>query len=240
MPRDIFGEVCNPSAKLGSRAWYTVPLASVVHVLAGGAAVIVPLMATGRLPPPDKQIVFTTALPSPPAPPPPVRTDERSHQPTAAPATQRTSEAAPAEAPDSLPPASASSAVSAGPGVVGGLDVGIAGTGVIDLPAPPAPPIAAPPQPVRPGGNIKAPAKIRHVAPVYPRIAQDARVEGEVILEATIGTDGRVKDVRVLRSKPLLDRAAIDAVMEWRFTPTLLNGAPVPVLLTVRVEFALR
>ena len=70
-------------------------------------------------------------------------------------------------------------------------------------------------------------------------MAQQARIEGTVVLEATIGTDGRVTGVRVVRSKPLLDQAAMDAVMQWRFTPTLLNGVPVPVLLTVHVTFTL-
>jgi protein TonB len=64
-------------------------------------------------------------------------------------------------------------------------------------------------------------------------------VEGVVILEAIIGADGRVQEVRVLRSKPLLDQAAIDAVRQWLFTPTLLNGVPVPVIMTVTVNFAL-
>ena len=62
---------------------------------------------------------------------------------------------------------------------------------------------------------------------------------GVVILEATIDGEGSVRDVRVLRSKPLLDQAAVDAVRQWRFTPTLLNDHPVPVLMTVTVSFAL-
>jgi|TARA_Y100000031_G_C7944646_1_gene258686 protein TonB len=64
-------------------------------------------------------------------------------------------------------------------------------------------------------------------------------VSGVVILEAVIGPDGRVRDVRVLRSAPLLDRAAIAAVRQWEYTPTLLNGVPVPVVMTVTVTFTL-
>ena len=93
--------------------------------------------------------------------------------------------------------------------------------------------------PVRVGGNISAPAKIRHVAPMYPPEAQAAKVTGMVIIEATIGVDGRVTDAKVLRSVPLLDQAAVDAVMQWEFTPTLLNGVPVPVIMTVTVNFTL-
>jgi protein TonB len=65
-------------------------------------------------------------------------------------------------------------------------------------------------------------------------------VEGIVIIEATIGADGQVINARILRSVPLLDQAAIDAVRQWQFTPTLLNGVPVPVIMTVTVNFTLK
>ncbi|HXG56054.1 MAG TPA: TonB family protein [Vicinamibacterales bacterium] len=101
---------------------------------------------------------------------------------------------------------------------------------------PPPPP---PTQPVRVGGNIKTPGKIHHVPPVYPPDAQAARVAGMVLLEVRIGTDGSVEDARVLRSIPIFDQAALEAVRQWRFTPTLLNGQPVPVIMTVTVNFTL-
>jgi protein TonB len=90
---------------------------------------------------------------------------------------------------------------------------------------------------IRVGGNIRTPTKLRDVRPVYPPEAQAARVSGLVIVEARIGPDGAVEDARILRSIPLLDQAALDAVMQWRFTPTLLNGNPVPVIMTVTVNF---
>jgi protein TonB len=93
--------------------------------------------------------------------------------------------------------------------------------------------------PVRVGGAIRQPAKTRHVNPEYPPIAQSSRVQGVVILEAVIGDDGRIVDTRVLRSIPLLDQAALDAVRQWEFTPTMLNGQPVPVIMTVTVQFTL-
>ena len=93
---------------------------------------------------------------------------------------------------------------------------------------------------VRVGGNIQAPKKMKDVNPVYPPIAQSARVQGVVILEATIGPDGRVQDVKVLRSIPLLDASAIEAVKQWVYTPTMLNNVPVPVIMTVTVNFTLR
>jgi protein TonB len=90
---------------------------------------------------------------------------------------------------------------------------------------------------LRVGGNIRTPTKIHDVRPVYPAEAQAARVSGLVIVEARIGADGAVEDARILRSIPLLDQAALDAVMQWRFTPTLLNGQAVPVIMTVTVNF---
>jgi TonB family protein len=93
---------------------------------------------------------------------------------------------------------------------------------------------------LRVGGNIKPPAKFRDVKPVYPQEAQDARVQGVVIFEILVGPDGLVKDARVLRSIPLLDQAAEEAVRQWQFTPTLVNGNPVPLIMTVTVNFTLQ
>jgi TonB family protein len=92
---------------------------------------------------------------------------------------------------------------------------------------------------VRVGGAIKEPRKLKNVNPSYPEIAKQARVQGVVILECTISPDGRVQDVTVLRGVPLLDAAAIEAVRQWVYTPTLLNGVPVPVIMTVTVNFRL-
>jgi protein TonB len=90
------------------------------------------------------------------------------------------------------------------------------------------------------GGDIKPPTRTKNVNPVYPPIAQSARVQGVVILEATIGPDGRVVNAKILRSVPLLDAAALEAVEQWEYTPTLLNGEPVPVIMTVTVNFTLQ
>ena len=93
---------------------------------------------------------------------------------------------------------------------------------------------------LRVGGHIRPPQKVASVSPVYPQEAQDARVQGVVIIEATIGPNGAVQEAKVLRSIPLLDAAALDAVRQWQFTPTLLNGVPVPVIMTVTVNFTLQ
>jgi protein TonB len=76
-------------------------------------------------------------------------------------------------------------------------------------------------------------------APIYPEIARRSKVQGAVILEAVIDESGAVNRVKVLRSSPLLDAAAIDAVSRWRYTPTLLNGTPVAVLMTITINFTL-
>lgn len=93
--------------------------------------------------------------------------------------------------------------------------------------------------PVRVGGEIREPTKLRHVNPVYPEIAKQARVQGVVILEATISPTGTVTEVHILRGVPLLNQAAVEAVQQWEYTPTLLNDVPVPVIMTVTVNFRL-
>ena len=241
MPREIFGEVSNPSVKLGSQAWYTVPLSILVHAALIAVMIVVPLIVTGAVP--EVPIVLAFAVPPelPDAPPPPP-----APAPQAVAAQSHVSpDAAPREAPDTIPPEVERPRLAGPPPVVGGIDFGSGsspsvGTGINIGPPPPMPQPPAPPAFVRPGGDIKVPRKIHHVAPIYPPIAQQAKVEGTVIIEAIIGVDGRVNDARVVGSKPLLDQAAIDAVLRWRFTPTLLNGVPVPVLMTVRVTFTLR
>jgi protein TonB len=91
--------------------------------------------------------------------------------------------------------------------------------------------------PLRIGGQIRPPTKVKDVRPVYPAIARSARVAGAVTIEATIGEDGKVIDAKVVRSVPLLDQAALDAVRQWEYMPSLLNGVPVPVLVTVTINF---
>lgn len=121
-------------------------------------------------------------------------------------------------------------------GVTGGTAYAVA------PPPPPPPPPAATvggQAPVRVGGNIRPPQKIVDVKPVYPEDAKQARVQGVVIIEATIDQTGKVTDARVLRSIPMLDQAALDAVKQWVFTPTVINDTPVPVIMTVTVNFTL-
>ena len=90
---------------------------------------------------------------------------------------------------------------------------------------------------VRVGGDIKAPTRVKYVMPKYPEEAKANGIQGIVFLEVLIGTDGRVLSTEIKRSVPELDAAAIAAVSEWEYTPTLLNGEPVELIMTVTINF---
>jgi periplasmic protein TonB len=238
MPHDLFNGVVNPRIAVGGRKWYTVPLSMMVHTAVIAAIVIIPLMATDSMPEVTGMMAFVAAPTAPPPPPPP----PPAARPHTVSATVRPNPgAAPLETPHEI---------SRETGVAqtfdltadGGSETGVpGGVGIIEggLPeAPPPAPLSAEPRHV--GGDIKAPVKTRDVRPSYPAIAQSARVQGLVIIEATIGPNGKVRDVKVLRSIPLLDQAAVEAVRQWEFTPTLLNGVPVPIVMTVTVQFSLQ
>jgi protein TonB len=235
MPRDLFGDIERPAVRVGTRSRYTVTLSLAAHA-AGilaivGATVLGPVVLPGLA---SSDIIYTTialpAAPPPPAPPAPRDPAPPSANPSAAPT------AAPEGiAPESPRPADAWTTDEPLTGIVPGassIDT------VVGDPPPPPPP--APMAPVRPGATIRVPTKVFDVAPAYPAIAREARVQGVVIIEATIGTDGAVQSARVLRSVPLLDEAALAAVRQWRYSPTLLNGRPVPVVMTVTVNFQLQ
>jgi periplasmic protein TonB len=120
-------------------------------------------------------------------------------------------------------------------GVAGGVPGGVVGGVIGGIPAAPAPI-----EPIRVGGGIKEPAKLKHVSPVYPDIAVRANVHGNVILECIVSPLGRVTSVTIVKGIPLLDKAAIEAVRQWVYTPTLKDGIPVPVILTITVQFGLK
>lgn len=106
---------------------------------------------------------------------------------------------------------------------------------------PDAPPAPVDEGPIRVGGLIKEPRKTREVKPVYPEIARKARIEGVVILEITVTKQGKVRDIKVLRGLAMgLTEAAVEAVKQWEYEPSTLNGRPVEVLVTVTVRFNLQ
>lgn len=99
-------------------------------------------------------------------------------------------------------------------------------------------PVEEDPEPVR-IGEVRPPRKIVHVDPIYPRIALQAGIEGSVVLQAIIDREGNVIDLAVQKSVPSLDKAAIAAVSQWKYQPTILNGRPVPVIMSVTIDFGL-
>jgi periplasmic protein TonB len=173
-----------------------------------------------------------------PLPPPARRSAAHSSSSTAATPTVGVVNAAPAAAPHGVTPESGSEALGS-PGTVLGVADGLAGVNNLETFAPPPPP-PAPSRPVRLHSGMTAPRKVADVPPNYPEIALRTRVDGVVIIEATIDERGNVIEARVLKSVSLLDAAALAAVRQWKFTPARLNGEAVPVVMTVTVNFQLR
>jgi protein TonB len=240
MPRTFFDQVLVSAPRRRSRPWVTAG-SVVLHVLALGVIFVLPLTAAFSLPDiqtPLPPMMMAAAMPLPPEPAPvPQQTS---------PVPQANPDAAPLESPDTVTPEVPRPPVSTVPPVPGGLPTVGAGapyTGLrgpksvgTALPDPPRPPD----KPRRPGGDIVPPQRTVYKAPVYPQAAMAARLEGIVILETTIDAQGVVQDVTVLRSVPMLDRAAIEAVRQWRYQPTRLNGQAIPIIMTVTVTFSLR
>lgn len=232
MERQLFADIVAPP-KISRKRRLVLGISLGIHVVGLLAIVIVPLLQAQPLPEPADAIkaffVEPTAAPPPPPPPPPPAKAPPPKVMQAPP--QEVKFEVPKEVPQEIKP---STATGSG-GVEGGVEGGVAGGIVGGLPAEPPPPVQA----IRVGGNIKEPTKIKNVAPIYPDIAKQARVQGIVILECTISPQGLVTDVKILRGIPLLDQAGVDAVKQWQYTPTLLNGVPVPVIMTVTVNFRL-
>ena len=215
-----------------------LPVSIAAHLVALAAFLIVPLAGGVEAPMPwplSSARQFITVTPAPP--PQQVRVLRVS---------SGSDRAAPTTAPDHIePPGDEPTAVrgSEPPGDSRyGLEVGLPPGLTLDTFVPPPPDVTPAPQgprAYRPGGDIREPRKIRDATAVYPEMARTARIEGVVILEATIDERGVVTDARVLRSVPLLDAAALTALKQWRYTPTLLNGVPVRVLMTVTFRFSL-
>jgi protein TonB len=235
MERDLFQ--FTPERSSGARQRYTVPISVLTHGVLIAALVVAPIVVAGQIPLPAAILVLTAAVP----PPPPTRPASRP-QPVRTEAITLNPDAAPPEAPDELgpePEPSMAALVASEPGRMGGLEQPSGTQSLLRTP-PPAPVVKTEPRRLRPGGDLREPRRTHYVAPEYPAIARTARVEGTVIIEATIGRDGQVRDAVVLRSIAMLDQAALAAVRQWRYTPTLLNGVPVDVLLTITVHFSLR
>jgi protein TonB len=238
--------------KTGDWKRAAIPLAYVAESILVGVLVLVPLIYTQALP---RQLLMTCPhiLPPPgppPAPAPGQPAQPAPHHPTWSVLT------APLHIPLVVatvvePPEPPQVGVAQGPwvpgGIPGGPPDGVLNTVIGSVPwgkepPPPPPPLAHTPpktQMVRLSSGVVAAKLLYQPKPIYPQLAIMARIQGTVVLQAIIGIDGTVKDLKVLSSHPLLVRAAIDAVKAWRYQPTLLNTEPVEVLTEIDVNFRL-
>ena len=218
--------------------WFMLPVSAAAHVAVFLGTLIVPLATGVEAPTPWPASAAPEFVAAAPAPPPPVlqRVSTVSNPDLAPTEPPDHIDAAPIEETGAGPLTDGGDTLGAPLGIVAGVPIeGLSSSPVVlSVPSPPAPPAA-----YRPGGLIREPRKLVDAAPLYPEIARAAHVEGLVILEATIDERGFVTEARVLRSVPLLDAAALAALKQWRYTPTLLNGTPVRVLMTVSFRFSL-
>ena len=225
----------------------TLAVSIFVHTVLLAAIIIVPIVLDDTLPAPGESIraFFVTpavAAPPPPPPPPPAAGVRRAPRTPVAPQPppEEAKFVAPLETPTEVKEEeSLSLGVEGGVpgGVEGGVPGGVVGGIVGGLPQTEAPP---PVKAVRVGGSLKAPKLLKKVDPEYPELAKQARLSAMIILEATVGVDGRVKAVTILRGQPLFDDAAVAAVRQWVYKPLLLNGVPTEFILTVTMKFSIR
>ncbi|MBI1897835.1 MAG: energy transducer TonB [Acidobacteria bacterium] len=238
-----------------TRKTASVMLSFGVQIFAVIIMILIPLVYTDTLP--RTQLTsFLVAPPPPPPPPPP---------PAAAPVkvvkvAPRQFDAgrlmAPKQIPkdiamikeEELPPVTASAGVVGGVpgGVPGGTPGGVLGgiIGSVPTAAPPPPPVKEAPKPVTPkqirvGGQVQAAKLIRQPKPTYPPLARQARIQGTVRFNAVIGRDGSIQNLTLVSGHPLLVPSAQEAVRQWVYQPTLLNGEPVEVVTVIDVNFTL-
>jgi len=238
----MFQYIVEPTPPVSRKKVYVLPLSIVTHLVIVVAAIAIPMFAPGVLPVPATNLMafISHEVVTPPPPPaaPPRGAASAPPQPDV---TNVKLHAAPVVTPDAIghdPVGETTKGMIRGVEASDGVLIGGGIGSVVDVAPPPA--AVEPPSAIRVGGNVTPPKKIHDAAPIYPVLAQTAHVSGIVIVEATIGPTGEVLDAKVLRSIPLLDAAAVDAVRRWRYTPTLLNGKPVAVVMTVTVNFQLQ
>ena len=215
-----------------------------VHATLVGTVLVGTLVfVAAPVPAPPMVMAFVAPPPPPPPPPaPPERAPEKRETPKRATTSGDVAPIAPPTEIEAEPAIEDEEELGgADGGVPGGITGGVMGGVIAEIPPPPPPP--PPPEPprgpVRVGGQIKEPTLIHRVDPEYPMLAQVSQIEGVVILEAIVDQEGRIESLKVLRSAPVFDRAALAAVRQWRYSPVILNGRPERVILTVVVSFTL-
>jgi protein TonB len=234
---------------------WTVVISTITQVSLVGIVLLIPLIYTDKLPG-VALTSFLTAPPPPPPPPPPPAAEA----PKVVKKIVREFDGSKLQAPKKIPKEIAMISEEEPPpaamGVMGGVPGGVPGGsagGVIGgilggvpsaAPPPPPPPKKEEPKPknperIRVGGNVIAANLIRKVTPVYPPLAKQARVQGTVKFSAIIGKDGTIQNLQLVSGHPLLVPSATEAVKQWVYKPTLLNGEPVEVITQIDVNFTL-
>src|SRR6266550_4057984 len=230
--------------RLRTKRGETTVFSFVLQVALIGVLVLLPLLFTEALPK-TQLMTFLVAPPPPPPPPPPaaapvkvvkqIQTDIINGQlrtPTKIP--EKVQMIKEEEAP---PPVSSMAGVVGGVPGAGGAMGGVIG-GIISS-APVAVPKVATPQRVRVSQGVTQGLLLRKVQPNYPPLARQARIQGQVVLQAEISKDGSIENLRLISGHPMLAPSAIEAVKQWRYKPYMLNGEPVAVETQVQVNFTL-
>ncbi|HYL13214.1 MAG TPA: energy transducer TonB [Terriglobales bacterium] len=233
--------------KLRTKRGMTTAVSFVLQVALVGILVLVPLLFTEALPK-QQLMTFLVAPPPPPPPPPPpaatpiktvkiVQSDIMNGQlrtPTKIP--EKVQMIKEEEAPP--PIASMGGVVGGVPGGVPGGQMGGVIGGIISS-TPVAVPRVAAPQRVRVSQGVSQGLLIKKVQPPYPPLARQARIQGQVVLQAEISKDGTIQNLRLISGHPMLAPSAIEAVKQWRYKPYYLNGEPVEVETQITVIFSL-
>jgi protein TonB len=233
--------------RLKTKRGATTMVSFIFQLILVGILVLIPLLFTEALPK-QQLMTFLVAPPPPPPPPPPpaaapvkvvkqIQSDLNNGQlrtPTKIP--EKVQMIKEEEAP---PPTMASGGVVGGVpgGVPGGQMGGVIG-GIISS-TPVAVPKAVTPQRVRVSAGVQQGLLIKKVQPPYPPLARQARIQGNVVLQALISKDGSIENLRLISGHPMLAPAALEAVKHWRYKPYFLNGEPVEVETQITVIFSL-
>jgi periplasmic protein TonB len=243
------------SVKQGDRRNGLVYLTSLLTSLMAHAVILclvilVPMVCFSSLQADELLTILIEPPPPPPAPPPPTPPPVANAAAGGSRTITITGDAVPQRIPTGIPapdddPIDPGSLITSIPGAPGGTRGGtgpgsalatLLKDGPIVVPNPPPPP--GKPIPIR-VGRLEPSKLVRKVSPVYPELARRAHVSGAVILEAVVNEEGDIDTIKVLSGHPLLVNAAVDAVKEWKYSPTILNGEPVSIIATVTVEFHL-
>ncbi len=236
----------SPIRKKTNKPW-TIFLSTLLQVGLLAILILIPLIYTEALPKAMLTTLLVAPPPPPPPPPPPAATPVKVVKPVA-----RLIQAGKLTAPRAIPkevamikeqelPPEVSPGAAIG-GVPGGVPGGQAGGvlgGIIGGTGSMPPPPRETPKRIRVGGQVQAAQLVNKVQPLYPALAKQARIQGTVRLQAVIAKNGSIVELQVLSGHPLLVQAALDAVKQWRYRPTLLNGEPVEVVTTIDVVFTL-